>query len=107
MTDAHADVGKHVKLYVMVLVALVVGTILTVLVAQWDLGGVTNVIIAILIATVKASLVAAIFMHLKWEGSAWIWCPLAMCAIFLLALILLPLFTSMDVPPGVQFGTWG
>lgn len=107
MTDAHADVSKHVKLYVMVLVALLIGTVVTVLVAQKDLGGSTNMIVALLIAAVKASLVASIFMHLRWEKSPSIWWPLAMCAIFLITLLLLPLFTYMDAPPGVMFSTWG
>ena len=31
-------------------------------------GGMTNVIIAMMIASIKASLVALFFMHLRWEG---------------------------------------
>lgn len=45
--------------------ALMVLTIITVAVSRVDLGTTVNLIIALLIATMKASIVAAIFMHLK------------------------------------------
>lgn len=107
MSDTHGDAGKHVTIYMLVFAALVIGTILTVAVATVDLGGSKNILLAVLIAAVKASLVAAIFMHLKWEGSGWIWWPLAICAVFFAVLMLLPVLTMQDHPPGVKIGTWG
>lgn len=107
MTNSHADASSHVKMYMMVLAALLVGTVLTVLVARVDLGGSTNVIVALLIAGVKASLVASIFMHLKWESSGWIWWPLLLCAFFFLVLLLLPTIVMQDLPPRSLRGTWG
>ena len=82
MAGAHADISKHVKIYLMVFGALAIGTIITVWASTHDFGGHVNVFIALVIAAVKASLVAAIFMHLKWEKSMWIWYSLALCAVF-------------------------
>ena len=107
MTDIHADVSKHVTAYLMVFACLLVGTVLTVAAARMDFGGHWNVVIAMAIAGVKASLVAAIFMHLKWERAAAIWSSLAVCAVFFIVLILLPVLTVQDLPPQVTMGTWG
>lgn len=107
MTDAHADVSKHVRMYMAVFAALAVGTVLTVVASQYDFGGSTNVVIALAIATVKASLVAAIFMHLKWESCSAIWVTLALCAVFFVVLILVPVLVVNDLPPQVRIGTWG
>ena len=107
MADAHADVSKHVRMYMAVFAALAVGTVLTVLVSRYDFGGSTNVVIALAIATVKASLVAAIFMHLKWESCSAIWVTLALCAVFFVVLILVPVLVVNDLPPQVRIGTWG
>jgi cytochrome c oxidase subunit 4 len=70
---AHADDGSvhaHIssaQFYVGIFVALVVLTIMTVKVSYYDFGS-ANIIIAILIATMKASLVAAFFMHLRHDS---------------------------------------
>jgi len=67
---AHADDGAvHVhiastRFYWGIFAALIVLTILTVKVSYYDFGK-ANTIIAMLIATMKASLVAAFFMHLR------------------------------------------
>ena len=53
--------------YLKVFLILLVLTAITVLAAQFDFG-VLNTIIAMLIATVKATLVLAFFMHLKYDG---------------------------------------
>lgn len=47
--------------------ALVFFTILTVSVTKIDLGGQGNFVVAMIIATIKASLVMAYFMHLRWD----------------------------------------
>ena len=56
---------SSIKLYVTIWVALMVGTILTVVAAQIDLG-VFNPIVALAIATTKAVLVVLFFMHVKY-----------------------------------------
>lgn len=64
MSDAH-DVQKDVRKYLIIFGALLVGTVITVLAAKVDFGSDTmNVTVALLIASVKAFLVAGYFMHL-------------------------------------------
>lgn len=107
MSGDHADVSKHVKLYMVVLGALLVGTILTVLASKVEMGGSMNLVVALLIAGVKATMVAAIFMHLKWEKSISIWWPLALCGFFFIVLLALPVLVANDLPPHVRMGSWG
>ena len=58
----------HTKWYIANILALFVLTAITVFAASINFGSNTiNLIIAMAIATVKASLVALIFMHLLWE----------------------------------------
>ncbi len=65
--DAHAEHGHGgPKAYAATLVALLILTITTVGAAYIDLGS-GNVVVALFIATIKASLVALFFMHLRWE----------------------------------------
>ncbi|MEC7585072.1 MAG: cytochrome C oxidase subunit IV family protein [Planctomycetota bacterium] len=49
-----------------VLIALLLLTVVTVVVTRFDFGS-ANLLIAMLIASVKAALVIAIFMHVKWD----------------------------------------
>jgi cytochrome c oxidase subunit 4 len=78
MTDAHTntatgeaahDTGGHivpVRILALTGAALLVLTVITVLVAQIDLGE-ANIYIALGIAAIKGALVALIFMHLRWD----------------------------------------
>lgn len=73
MSDNHTD-PHHVlpfSLYIYVYSALLVLTVLTVFVAQFHFG-VFNGLVAMGIATVKASLVAMYFMHLKWDSKLYL-----------------------------------
>jgi len=74
------------RTYVAVYVALLLLTAVTVLVSYVDLG-LMNVVAALLIASVKASLVALVFMHLKSEDRL-VW-GFALVPIAFLALIML------------------
>lgn len=61
----HHDVSKEVRKYLLVFGALIIGTILTVAVSYVELHPHwKNIAIGLVIATVKAGLVAAFFMHL-------------------------------------------
>ncbi|MFL6274591.1 MAG: cytochrome C oxidase subunit IV family protein [Blastocatellia bacterium] len=63
--------SEHVvtpKVYVSVFLALMVLTVLTVIVAYFDLKQL-NVIIALGIAIIKASLVVLFFMHVRWSST--------------------------------------
>ncbi len=65
----HTESGVHVaslKLLVGVMIALMIGTWLTVSVTHFDFG-VLNIWIGLGIATVKAILVGLYFMHLRWD----------------------------------------
>jgi cytochrome c oxidase subunit 4 len=65
--DAHTENGHGYTIYVLVWMALLVLTGLTVAVAGIDIGGLT-VATALIIASVKAYLVLTIFMHLRNES---------------------------------------
>ena len=59
------DVAKEVRKYLLVFSALLIGTILTVWASYINFGTASaNIIVALVIATVKATLVAGFFMHL-------------------------------------------
>ena len=70
MTEHHNNQHAHfivpVKYYVGTFAALLLLTVVTVAVAQFDFGAM-NIVIAMAVAVAKASLVAAIFMGLKWD----------------------------------------
>ena len=66
----HGDEIAHVtpvRLLLGVWLSLMVLTVLTVAATSVDLGGQNNLIVAMVIATVKAGLVVTYFMHLRWD----------------------------------------
>src|SRR5436853_215983 len=73
--DAHAsdDISKHVKTYFMVFGALMVLTEITVGVSYLHLPVHEAILVALLIATIKGSLVALFFMHLNHERRLIYW----------------------------------
>lgn len=69
--DTHGESHIHivsVKLLATVFIILMVLTGLTYAVTLQDFGYQTNLIIAIAIAVIKASLVCLYFMHLRWDN---------------------------------------
>ncbi len=69
-TDSQHEHVHHggPKIYLVVLGALIALTVVTVQAAGVNFGSTTtNVIIAMAIASIKASLVALFFMHLRWD----------------------------------------
>ncbi len=106
MGDAHADIRKHVRTYLGVFGALALLTVLTVTASYIHVSTSWHVTIALIIATVKASLVAAVFMHLKWERGISIWWTLFFCAIFFVVLMALPSLTTHELPPQTQTRMW-
>ncbi len=64
--NVHVHIAS-VQFYVGIFVALVCLTVLTVAVSYFDFGS-ANTIVAMLIATAKASLVATFFMHLRYDS---------------------------------------
>jgi caa(3)-type oxidase subunit IV len=68
--DEHAahNVAKHVRKYLLVGATLITFTAITVWLSYVDFGTIkANVAVAMVVATFKAALVAAIFMHLSSE----------------------------------------
>jgi cytochrome c oxidase subunit IV len=96
MTDAHAeDVRKHVRIYITVFAALAVLTVVTVAASYLNLPMPMTVALALLIATIKGSLVACYFMHLISERKM-IYATLLLTLVFFVVLMFLPLFSEMD-----------
>jgi cytochrome c oxidase subunit 4 len=99
MSDPHShDIAKHLKVYIGVFVALLAGTLLTVGMYGFHFSSVAvTVAIAVLIATVKASLVAGFFMHLVSEKKT-IYVILAFTAFFFAGLMALIIWAAHDTP---------
>ena len=95
--------GHHIlpfKLYVNVFLTLLVLTFITVWVAQFDFGSL-NTVIAMLVATIKATLVALYFMHLKYDEKTNAVCLL--CGVFFLLVMFA--FIAIDVYTRVSQGS--
>jgi cytochrome c oxidase subunit 4 len=90
--DHAADIDKHVRVYITVFVALMVLTIVTVAISRFHLPVPIAVTVALLVATIKGSLVACYFMHLISEKKL-IFAVLALTAVFFAALLTLPIAT--------------
>ncbi len=88
-----ARVKEHVRVYVMVFVALAVLTVVTVAISYLHLPTAIAISLAMVVASVKAGLVAGYFMHLLSEEKVIIYL-LVLCAAFLVFLFLLPLGTQ-------------
>jgi cytochrome c oxidase subunit 4 len=95
--DAHhaADIDRHVRIYITVFVALMVLTIVTVAVSYLHLPVAMAVTVALLVATVKGSLVACYFMHLISEKKL-IYAVLVLTVVFFAALLALPAVTHSN-----------
>ena len=89
------DIDKRVKGYLVVGASLMVLTGLTVAVAYLDFSVTMAIIVALVIASFKASLVAAVFMHLISEKMM-IYGVLMVTAAFFLVLLFVPLLTVND-----------
>jgi len=99
MSNDHQDVSKHVRSYLIIGAALLVGTVITVLASYVDLGHHhLNIGLALVIATFKASLVALFFMHLISERTM-IYAVLGFTAFFFVGLMFLTIGAYADFPP--------
>ncbi len=91
----HAEVKQHVRTYVMVFVALLALTMITVTISYLHLSVVPAVTVALIIAGIKGSLVASYFMHLISERKV-IYATLVLTAVFFVALMWLPIFAHSN-----------
>ena len=90
-----AAIKKSVRTYIMVGAALYVGTVLTVAANRFHFAIPLAITVALIIATVKGSMVASVFMHLSNEKK-WIYGALILAAVFFIVLMSVPMFTVMD-----------
>src|ERR687885_2885455 len=94
-SDHAADIDRHVRIYITVFVALMALTIVTVAISRFHLPLPIAVSVALLVATIKGSLVACYFMHLISEKRL-IYAVLVLTAVFFAALLALPVITHSD-----------
>ena len=74
MTESEAALVKQeVRVYVVVFVALAVLTVVTVAISYLELPTALAISVALMVATVKAGLVAGYFMHLLSEEKVILW----------------------------------
>ncbi|MEO6437366.1 MAG: cytochrome C oxidase subunit IV family protein [Tepidisphaeraceae bacterium] len=100
----HTEPTPHHKInYYFIFFSLVILTIVTVLVAMHRFESeVVNLLLALLVASIKATLVAMFFMHLKFEGKLIYLIfivPLLLCVLVIVALIPDILLTDPDKFP--------
>src|SRR5882762_4732571 len=97
MSDHPDDVSKHIRGYLIIGGTLLIGTVLTVIASYMDLGHGWNIVLALVIATVKASLVALFFMHLISEKQM-IYTVLGFTAFFFIGLMFITIGAFHDFP---------
>ena len=56
------------RIYITIFLTLMVGTTLTVIAAFYDFPGPLNAVLALTIASIKATLVVLFFMHVRYSG---------------------------------------
>jgi cytochrome c oxidase subunit IV len=95
MSDDVNHLKSQIKIYVSVFLALGVLTVLTVWASYLPIDTTGHVIVALAIASLKAFLVAAFFMHLNSERPM-IYQILIFTVIFFLALLLLLILSHSD-----------
>ena len=95
MAHDHAEIDKHVRIYIGVFVALMVLTIVTVAVSYLHLSVPIAIGVALFVATIKGALVACYFMHLVSEKKL-ILAVLVLTVVFFAALLVLPVLTHSN-----------
>jgi cytochrome c oxidase subunit 4 len=93
--DHSADIDRHVRIYITVFVALMALTVITVAISRLHLPLPMAVGVALLVATVKGSLVACYFMHLISEKKL-IYVVLGLTVLIVVPLLALPAITHYD-----------
>lgn len=112
MSDHAHDISKHRKIYIMVGVILLVGTLLTFALDHFEAidlkkhkGMLVAMLAALAIATVKGGFVAGVFMHLSNEKK-WIYWVMGFTFFFFVGMMGLTLWGMRDIPgQGNEFDT--
>lgn len=95
MDHTAQDVSKHTQIYLYIFGALAVLTVITVTIGYLSLPIGAAVVVALLIAGLKGSLVASVFMHLRSEKKIIYWL-LLLTFFLLLALFILIIASIYD-----------
>jgi len=90
-----AAVKKSVRGYMMVFAALLVFTVITVAANRLHFAVPIAITVALVIACIKGSMVAGVFMHLSHEKQ-WIYGALLLTVVFFIVLMSLPILTTLD-----------
>ena len=90
------EIRKHIRVYMTVFASLAVLTVVTVAASWLKVPVPVAILIALMIASVKAFLVAAFFMHLISERAA-IYGVLIITFFFFLMMISIPLLMDMNL----------
>ena len=90
-----AEIKKSVRSYITVFVMLMVFTVITVAASRFHFAVPVAITIALIIATLKGSMVAGVFMHLLHEKRA-IYGALLLTLVFFIVLLFIPLLTILD-----------
>jgi cytochrome c oxidase subunit 4 len=90
-----AEIDRHVRVYMIVFATLAFLTVVTVGVSYLHLSTVPAIALGLLIASVKASLVACYFMHLISERKLIVWIILS-SLFFFLGVLLGPVVTEVN-----------
>ncbi|MDA0986368.1 MAG: cytochrome C oxidase subunit IV family protein [Bacteroidetes bacterium] len=95
MSSNHVDTKKHLKIYLTVYISLMILTGVTVFASYIPTTVGLGITLALIIASIKSSLVAGYFMHLIAEKKIIFW-TLVLTAIFFIFLIFIPLMSVLD-----------
>lgn len=93
-SDAES-IRKQTRSYIVVFVTLMVMTVLTVAVSYFHMPVGLAILVALIIASFKGSLVAAVFMHLSHERKVIYW-VLLVTVIFFIVLMAIPSISQWD-----------
>lgn len=110
MSDPAHDISKHRRIYLIVGMILLVGTLLTFALDHFEAislkkksGMLIAMLAALAIATVKGGFVAGVFMHLSNEKK-WVYWVLGFTLFFFIGMMGLTLWGMNDIPgQGHQF----
>ena len=94
----HSDpesIRKSVRSYITVFVLLMIFTVITVAVSRFHFGVPIAITVALVIASIKGSMVAGVFMHLSYERK-WIYGALILTGLGFIILMTVPSLTLGD-----------
>lgn len=94
-TSDAESIRKQTRSYIVVFVTLMVMTVLTVAVSYFHMPVGLAVLVAMIIASFKGSLVASVFMHLSHERKVIYW-VLLVTVIFFIVLMAIPSLSQWD-----------